>query len=115
MRKYSGEKLQYTVRSSTILGERVVDFLRAMHPVKTVENVSADTSIGTHTVAKWMERASVPGGIAIMRLIAVYGPEFLIAAFPNVPPWLRDASRAYQLDRLSERHEALRRELDELR
>lgn len=112
--QYSDKKLHYSVHSSTIVGERVICFLRNIHPAKTAENVAADTGVAAATVKKWMERSSVPSGLAMMRLIATYGPEFLVAAFPSAPLWLRDASRAYRIAKLSQQQEALQRELDEL-
>lgn len=113
--QYSNNKLRYSVRSSTIVGERVIDFLRNAHPLKTSENVAAETGMSAATISKWMERKSVPGGLAIMRLIAAYGPEFLVAAFPSAPSWLRDASRAYRISYLAQQQEILQREMDELK
>jgi DNA-binding transcriptional regulator YiaG len=115
LRQYSGKQTQLSVRSSTIVGERIVAFLREQHPVKTIESVSAETGVSQATIAKWFERASVPGGLAILMLAAAYGPEFLVAAYPKAPNWLRITHRAHRIDQLTKQQEALSKQLEELR
>src|SRR6185295_17804437 len=107
LRQYSGSRGHLSDVSSTSVGTRVVEFLRARHPVKTADNISAETGIGAWTIAKWLERASVPGGIAILRLAAAYGPEFLLAAYPKAPAWLDAAARAQRLAALDAQLAAL--------
>lgn len=114
VRKYQVKETQLSVRSSTIVGERVVSFLRSIHPVKTTESVAAETGISSSTVAKWLERSSVPGGLAILRLAAAYGPEFLVAVYPKAPAWLRDSHRRYRIEQIERQQEALERELEGL-
>lgn len=114
MRQYSGSGGHLTAVSPTNVGSRVVHFLRARHPSKTADNISAETGINAGTVSKWLERASVPGGIAILRLAAAYGPEFLLAAYPKAPAWLDAAARAQRLAALDAQLAALQDERDSL-
>lgn len=97
MRQYSGSGGHLSDVSPTTVGSRVVHFLRARHPSKTADNIAAETGLVAGTVAKWLERSSVPGGIAILRLAAAYGPEFLLAAYPKAPEWLDAAARAHRI------------------
>lgn len=115
MRKYQANQTHHSVRSSTVVGERVVSFLRSLHPAKTADHVAADTGVSVNTVAKWLERSSVPGGLAILRLAAAYGPEFLVAVYPSAPAWLRETHRQHRIAQLTQQQEALKRELEGLR
>lgn len=96
------------------VGERVVQFLRSRHPAKTADNVAAETGIPFGTIAKWLERSSPPGTVAILRLAAAYGPEFLLAAYPKAPAWLDAAARAQRLAALDAQLAALEAERSEL-
>lgn len=96
------------------MGTRVVDFVRSMHPQKTALCVSAETGISAKTVAKWLERVSSPGGLAVLQLTAAYGPEFLVAVFPTAPAWLSAAHRAERAAQIERRLASLQAERDAL-
>jgi hypothetical protein len=76
--------------------------------------VAADTGVARSTVAKWIEGASLPGFIAGLRLIAAYGPEYLVAVYPNAPRWMDQAYRDHQEAKLTSQIEALQRRLEKL-
>jgi hypothetical protein len=72
-------------------------WLRGRHPGKTAECVAADIGISVNTVRKWLSRESRPNAVAVFRLIAAYGPEFLAAVYPKAPAWLSSIVRAERL------------------
>ncbi len=78
----------------TDVGDRVISFLRRMHPSKTAQAVAADTGCGVDAIEKWLERASVPNGRAMLRLFLAYGPPFICAVVDNPPAWLDERQRA---------------------
>lgn len=97
-------------------GNRVADFLREAHPIKTALSVEADTGIPAKTVSKWLEGASAPSGAAYHRLIKVYGPELFVFVTPDSAPIsLRDAAAAAREARLETKLSDMRRELSSLR
>lgn len=112
MEQYSSARRQLSVKKAPDVGSRVVDFLRTRYPQKTAEHVSADTGIAIATVGKWMERASVPGGVAIIILTSVYGPEFLNAIMHSPPAWLDEAARSEAQRRLRAEIAALQAKLE---
>ena len=97
---------------TTIVGERIEKFLRTRHPAKTADNVSADTGCSRAQVLKWLERSSVPNGVALLRLMSAYGPEFLSAVMgERAPRWLDDAWRAERIRDLAARQAGIEDEL----
>ena len=99
----------------TDVGNRVVGFLRRLHPNKTAVAVAADTGCGIDAVEKWLERASVPNGLAMIRLFLAYGPDFICAVVDNPPAWLdarQSAARQIELESSIARQRA---ELEQLR
>lgn len=97
-----------------IFGEAVANFLTSRHPMKTAANVAAETGCSVHQIEKWLERASAPSGVALMRLIWAYGPEFLAAMSPRAPGWLNESVRSQRQARLEEDIAAKQRELESL-
>lgn len=79
--------------------ERIIDFLRRIHPYKTAENVAAETGCSVESIARMIERRSAPDVVNFSRLIGTYGFPFLVAVFPCRPQWLSDA---YQREQLAE-------------
>ena len=77
----------------TSVGERVVAYLRHLHPSKTADNVSAQTGIPAGTIQKWLDRGSAPNADAYCRLGRAYGPDFLAATWDIAPSWLSEAVR----------------------
>jgi hypothetical protein len=112
MEKYCGRARKLSVKSSTDLAERIVAFLRRRSPFKTGEAVAADTGIAASTIGKWLEGTTVPGGVAFVRLVAAYGPEFLYATMASPPAWLDAAARAERQARLQSEIAALQRRLE---
>ncbi len=99
-----------SVADRSDVAENVICYLRDRFPVKTAEHVAADTGIKCDTVQKWLDRASLPNGWSMLRLIAAYGPEFLAAGFESAPLWLAKAVREEQLQKLEAEIAALERE-----
>lgn len=77
----------------TDVGERVIGFLRHLHPTKTAENVSIESGVPAGTVQKWLDRGSAPSVVHFARLVSAYGPDFLATAFASPPAWLNQAVR----------------------
>jgi hypothetical protein len=95
--RQSSEKLRHLSekhRQLSDAGSRVAAFLRARHPQRTADNVAAETGLKSATIAKWLERESAPNGVAMLVLVAVYGPDFLGAAMSAPPAWLSAPMRA---------------------
>jgi hypothetical protein len=99
-------------RRSAVRLERVCTFLREIHPAKTADNTAADTGISSPTVRKWLEGKASPSGAGVVRLVAVYGPEFLCAVMDAPPAWLTEAGRDASRARLEEKIAALRTQLE---
>lgn len=95
-----------------VVPERIVAFLRRIHPAKTAECVAAETGISSNTVAKWLDRGSGPSTWATFRLIAAYGPEFACAVMTSPPDWLSAAARAEEQRRLRAQMAALQAKLE---
>lgn len=93
---------------------RLCSFLRGRHPVKTAENVAAETGIPVATVASWIERGSSPNAWALLNLVGAYGAEVLCAAMESPPAWLRSAARQAERERVEAQIAALRSKLGEV-
>ena len=76
----------------TDVGERVATFLRRLHPRGTAATVAAETGCGVDAGEKWLERASMPNGRAMLRLFLAYGPAFVLAVIDEAPAWLGEAA-----------------------
>jgi DNA-binding phage protein len=103
---------QESASDRMVVADRIVAFLRHLHPYKTAECVAADTGIRATTVAKWLERGSAPNLAAGFRLIRAYGPEFVCAVMTNPPEWLDAAAREEKRNRLRTAIAALQAELE---
>ena len=93
---------------------RLIRFLRSAYPGKTIDHVAEDLGVPRGTAKNWVEGKSVPGFIHTLKLIAKYGPEFLVAVYPNAPRWLDQAYRDHQEAKLNSQIEALQRQLEKL-
>jgi len=89
------------------VGEALRAFLRKRHPHDTAKAVGRLTGISPHSVDKWLNRASIPSGVPLLRLLIAYGPSLAVALLPNGPEWLKEAYR-------SEVKEQLRAEMAEM-
>ncbi|TXN26863.1 hypothetical protein [Methylobacterium sp. WL19] len=96
----------------TAVQERTTDFLRALYPQKTADNVAADTGISANTIAKWLDRGSAPTSWAFLRLIEAYGAEFACAVMAKPPAWLDRAARDQRNDRLQAQIAKLQSQID---
>ena len=74
--------------------EILAAFLRRIHPAKTADCVAADSGVAVETVRGWLKGAAKPGCKHLLALIGAYGPELLVAMYPNAPRWLQAAQRA---------------------
>lgn len=102
-------------RKRASLGERVVAFLRSRHPLKTADNVAADTGLPLNTVKTWLQRSSAPDAEGYTQLWIAYGPAFL-AALPDKPPaWLEDIRRTQEAASLKAEIAALEMKLSGVR
>ncbi|WP_331292380.1 MULTISPECIES: hypothetical protein [Methylobacterium] len=121
MSRTSRKKMkQSQVSTPAFVGERhavagrLCSFLRGRHPVKTAENVAAETGIPVATVASWLDRGSSPNAWALLSLVGAYGADVLCAAMENPPAWLRAAARQAERERVEAEIAALRAKLDEV-
>jgi hypothetical protein len=94
--------------------ERLCQFLRARHPLKTAESVEAATggAVQAATARKWLERSSRPGFAALLELIRAYGAEFLVFVIGDAPESLLEAAIAEKRARYQQRLKALEAEFD---
>jgi hypothetical protein len=74
--------------------ERLGDFLRRVHPVKTGEGVEERTggAITAMRARKWLTGAAAPDFIALLHLIRAYGAEFLVFVIGDAPESLLEAA-----------------------
>jgi hypothetical protein len=88
--------------------DRATGFLRRLHPAATALNVQADTGIAESTVDNWLRDRSRMRADHLGTLIAVYGPDFLAAAFPAAAPWLQEGRARERIDKaFAELHAAI--------
>lgn len=105
-----------SVIKTTNVGQRVTNFLRARHPHKTADHVAATSGCSRSQVLKWLERESVPNGLAMLRLAHAYGPEFLEACLgDHAPNWLRKGVIEAEIERTEREIADRRARHDELR
>lgn len=90
-------------------------FFKAAYPGKTIDNVALDLGVPRGTAKNWVEGKSVPGFFHTLKLIAKYGPEFLVAVYPNAPRWLDQAYRDHREEILIREEEGIRRKREALR
>lgn len=74
-------------------------WLRRKYPAQTHHAIAADTGIPSRTVEGWFSRGYQPRSDHMLRMIYVYGPAFLAAAYKVDVAWLMEA------ERLERRHE----------
>lgn len=96
----------------TVVAERLNDFLRAKHPVKTAEHVAADTGIAAATIARWLDRGSAPSAWALLALVGAYDAEVMCAVMAKPPAWLVARARQSERERVEAQIAALRARLD---
>lgn len=95
--------------------EKAVEFIRALYPAKTAENVASDTGISAETVKKWLDGTVRPSWDGLSCLIFAYGFPFLVAVFPRRPLWLSDAYQRAQLAELEAEQARIQSKISALR
>ncbi len=92
-----------------VFGERVSRFLRAMFPSKTAVYVSDRTGYSVARVEKWLDGTVIPNGIAMLRLMCAFGPDFAKAVLADdCPDWIDTA-------RLDAEHLRIEQTINDLR
>jgi len=111
-----GRCRQLPVACRSTAAERIIEFLRRTHPLKTAENVAADTGLGAETVQTWIDRGSAPNVVGLWALVSAYGPDFLCAALGDASPsWLCSAARDAELQRIEAQMQALAAKAESLK
>lgn len=87
-------------------------FLINIYPVKTAENVAADTGIASRTVQRWLsEEPIAPNMPSLLCLACVYGAPFLAESLTRCPQWLNDYVRLTRLSEIQSEIERVEAEL----
>lgn len=107
------KKIQGCTKMGADPDTKLVRFLKALYPSKTVDNVARDMGVARGTAKNWVEGKSRPDFFATLRLLDVYGPEFAAEMFPHLR-WLQDAYVRYQIDLATAEREANERRLEAL-
>lgn len=110
LRQASTKSGQLSGAERSAVADRVVAYLRSRHPAKTAEHVAAESGVGVDTVQKWLDRGSMPSGLALCMLIGAYGPDFLRVALPKTPAWLDRAAREERLASIQAQIDVLKAE-----
>ena len=90
-------------------------FLRKRHPEDTAKAVGRLVGISPHSVDKWLNRASIPSGVALLQLIIAYGPELAVALMPDGPEWLKEAWRSEARKKLTAEMAEMAAKLEQIR
>lgn len=96
----------------TVVADRISSFLRAKHPVKTAENVAADTGISPATVARWLDRGSAPSIPQLGKLVGAYDAEVLCVILDHPPAWMVSRAREQERERLERQIATLRAQIE---
>lgn len=94
------------------LAERVAEFLRRQHPVKTALCVAAEIDVPANTVRKWLEQGNAPSGAAYDALVCRYQAPFLCAVHPEQrDAWFFEVARQQEQARLERAAASIRQQL----
>lgn len=96
-----------TTRGHVFEPGRFSDFLRNRHLQNTSKSVAAEIGASPRTVESWLAGASTPSALWLVRMIAVYGPEFLASIMTAPPAWLDGARMAQDRAEIARELEAL--------
>ena len=94
--------------------KRAVSFIERRYPIKTGAAFEAETGISADTFRKWRDGVSMPGWRHSLRMILIFGPEFLAATVEHAPAWLAEAHRAELARKLNARIDRDRAALEDL-
>lgn len=84
-------------RPGSLCPERTRAYLRNLHPANTCKNVARDLDISEKTVENWIN-GGAPGVSGVVRLVCVYGTDFILACFIPPPTWIDVAKRAEDIE-----------------
>ena len=96
----------------TVVADRVAAFLRAKYPLKTADNVAADTGLPVATISRWLDRGSAPSLWALGKLVGAYDAEVLLVILDHPPPWLMDEARRQERERIERQIATLRAQIE---
>jgi len=96
--------------------QRLLDFLRREHPVKTIDCVAASLAltrcrVSRAAVAKWFSRSSAPSFSAFCALVVAYGPRLLASVIGPGFSWLDEAACTESRKKLDGQIEQMKRDL----
>lgn len=72
-------------------------FLRTLYPHDTAMHVADDIGASVRTVENWLGGAAAPRLDHFVRLVDLYGPGVIAAAYSATPRWLADAVEAERI------------------
>lgn len=75
---------------------RFSEWLRSRWPTATAKSAAHDIGANPRTIENWLSGVSTPSAPWILRLIALYGPDFLAAVMTDPPAWLDEAQIAQE-------------------
>ena len=96
----------------TVVADRVAAFLRAKYPLKTADNVAADTGLPAATISRWLDRGSAPSLWALSKLVGAYDADVLLVILDHPPSWLIDEARRQERDRIERQIATLRAQIE---
>ncbi|MBY6242817.1 hypothetical protein [Methylosinus sp. Sm6] len=96
--------------------DRVSDFLRRAHPLKTGEWVEDRTggAVSAMRVRKWLTGDAAPDFFALLHLIRAYGADFLVFVIGDAPESLLEAALVERRARYLESVKKLEEEFESL-
>lgn len=84
-------------RPGSLCPERTRAYLRALYPANTCKSVARDLNVSQKTVENWIN-GGAPGVSGVVRLVCVYGTDFILACFIPPPTWIDVAKRAEDIE-----------------
>lgn len=114
--KFSRDARRFSRALDSDARDRVCDFLRRAHPLKTAEWVEDRTggAVSAMRARKWLAGAAAPDFFALLHLIRAYGAEFLVFVIGDAPESLLEAAIAERRARYLESVKKLEEEFESL-
>ncbi len=92
---------------------KLAPFLRAKAPHDSVKTLARLLNASPRTVENWLAGTACPGFGALGAMVALWGPEFLVAVMCRPPEWASEALAREELAELERRSAALKAKLRE--